>query len=383
MSSIHYGKDHPFLASIKERRKLTKPGSGKQTYHIVLDLNDSHYKYRPGDSIGIHPLNRPELVERTINAMKSTGNEIVTDKQGEGNYILSEFLTQKANITDISRKFLGEITDRQTVQAKKDKLKALLEDGNKDQLKAYLGVHEVWDLLLDNPEAHFTPQEIINLLMPLLPRLYSIASSQKVVGDEVHLTVSRLSYESNNNERVGTCTYYLCDLAPLHLPCVPVYIQEHHGFTIPEDANCDIIMVGPGTGVAPFKAFMEERVVTEAKGRNWLFFGECQRAFDFFYEEFWIDLKDRGLLKIDTAFSRDQAHKIYVQHLMLEKGEEIYAWLEGGSTFFVCGDAHHMAKDVEAALLKIIEDFGGKTPAEAKAYLKHMRTNKKYLRDVY
>ncbi|MBA2726594.1 MAG: sulfite reductase [Parachlamydiaceae bacterium] len=383
MSTVPLGKGNPFLATIKERYRLSKPGSSKLTFHIVLDLQGSGYHYRPGDSIGIYPVNRPELVDLTLDAMRAVGSEIVADKQGEGSYSIVDFLTHKANLSDISRKFLGEIALRQTDPDKKEKLNSLLEEGHKEELKFYLENHEVWDLLLDNSMVVFTPQEIVNLLMPLLPRLYSIASAHKVVGDEVHLTVSRLSYESNNNLRHGICTYYLCDLVELNVPCVPIYIQEHHGFTIPEDPDCDMIMIGPGTGVAPFKAFMEERVATEATGRNWLFFGECHRAFDYFYEKYWLELEDRGLLQIDAAFSRDQDHKIYVQHLMMEKGAEIFAWLEAGATLFVCGDAHRMAKDVETTLLKIIEQFGDKSPQDAKAYLKLLRTNKRYLRDIY
>lgn len=383
MSLVQFGKGHPFLASIKERRRLSKHGSVKHTYHIVLDLKGSNFQYNPGDSLGIHPVNRPELVERTLHAMHATGLEMITDKQGENSYRLSDYLTHKANLSGISRKFLSEIAERQQDSVNKEKLNFLLQDENRDALKSYLENHEVWDLLLNNPTALFAPQEIVNILMPLLPRLYSIASSQRVAGEEIHLTVSRLSYESSNVQRHGICTHFLCDLVSHSEPVVPVYIQEHHGFTVPADPSTDIIMIGPGTGVAPFKAFMEERVATDASGRNWLFFGECQRAFDYFYEDYWTSLQHKGLLKVNTAFSRDQAHKIYVQHAMQEMGAELYAWLEAGASLFVCGDANRMAKDVDAALHGIIEQFGQKTHPEAKAYVKQLRTNKRYLRDIY
>jgi sulfite reductase (NADPH) flavoprotein alpha-component len=223
----------------------------------------------------------------------------------------------------------------------------------------------------------------VDMLSPLLPRFYSIASSQLVVGDEIHLTVAGLRYNSNGHERFGVCTHYLCDLAPLNEAVISLYIQPHHGFTLPKEKEADIIMVGPGTGVAPFRGFMQERALHQGTGRNWLFFGERSYQEDYFYRHFWQDLETRSLLKVNTAFSRDQEHKIYVQHRMLEHGAEIFRWIDNGAYFYVCGDAQRMAKDVETTLLQIIQIYGSKTEQEAKEYLKKMRTDKKYLRDVY
>lgn len=380
---LPFGKANPFLASVKEKRWLSKPGSEKQTYHIVLDLHGSGFQYHPGDSLGIFPINPPELVAHTLKAMGASGSEVVTDKHGEGSFLLSEFFTHNANITGISRKFLTEIAHREKTAEKKEQLDWLMAEGNKEALKAHLENHQVWDLLMNHPTASFTPQEVVNLLMPLLPRLYSIASSQRVVGDEVHLTVSRLSYVSNSHQRLGVCTYYLCDLTPLNEPVVPVYIQEHHGFTVPEDPAADIIMVGPGTGVAPFRSFMQERSARGDQGRNWLFFGECHRALDFFYEEFWNELQEKGMLQVEPAFSRDQAEKVYVQHRMMERGAELFEWLENGAVLFICGDAHRMAKDVDTTLHRIIERYGNKTEQQAKTYMKELRAQKRYLRDIY
>lgn len=378
-----FDKHNPFLASIKERYWLSKTGSQRQTYHVVLDLAGSGLKYNVGDSIAIYPVNVPAVVERTISAMNAKKDDQVTDKQGAVTYSLFDFLSRKANVTDISRKLIAEIALRQPVESKREHLEWLLEDSNREALKAYIEIHQVWDFLSENSEAVFSPQELVNLLMPLLQRFYSIASSQQAVGDEVHLTISRLHYHSNGHERFGVCTYYLCSLAPLGTPDIPIYLQAHHGFTLPRDLAVDIIMVGPGTGVAPFRAFMQERVETRATGRNWLFFGEWHHDYDYFYREFWEELEANGFLRINTAFSRDQEHKIYVQHRMWEQREELYDWLEKGAVFYVCGDAHHMAKDVDAALLSIVQSCGNKTEQQAKEYVKALRTTKRYLRDVY
>jgi sulfite reductase (NADPH) flavoprotein alpha-component len=383
-ASTHiYTRNHPFLASIKERYSLCKPGSKKNTQHIVVDLHDSGICYVVGDSIGIYPLHESILVEKTLKAMKATGKETVLDKHAEKEWLLHDFLTSQANITEISRKLLGEIFHRQTHPQKKAFLETLHAEGNKEALKEYLNTHHLWDTLHEHEEVIFTPQELCNLLMPLLPRLYSIASSQKIVGNEVHLTVAYLEYESNGHARQGVCTNYLCHLAPLNQKILPIYIQPHHGFTLPKETNVPIIMIGPGTGVAPFRAFMQERAQGNDSNKNWLFFGEWNKASDFFYESFWQELAASGKMRLEVAFSRDQDYKIYVQHRMQEHGEELFRWLESGAYFYVCGDAHYMAKDVEAALLQIIQHHGKMDEPASKLYLKKLRTEKRYLRDVY
>lgn len=378
-----YSRTNPFIAKVKVRERLSKAGSKKNTHFIVLDISGSDIHYNVGDSIGIYPVNDPLLVTWTLRAMNATGDELVTDKQGENETTLKDFLETKANITEISKKFLIELAKKQTLLKKKEFLESLLEDENKDALKEYQYTHELWDTLEENKEAVFEIQELCNLLMPLLPRLYSISSSKNAVGDEVHLTVAMLEYESNQLLRRGVCTHYLCNLAPINEPKVPVYIQPHHGFTLPENPEAPIMMVGPGTGVAPFRAFMQERMHNQAKGKNWLIFGEWNQEFDFFYQDYWNELISQNLLRVDAAFSRDQSDKIYVQHRMWENGQEIFNWLENGGYFYVCGDAKRMARDVEAILLQIIQQFGNRDEAEAKAYLKELRTEKRYLRDVY
>jgi sulfite reductase (NADPH) flavoprotein alpha-component len=217
-----------------------------------------------------------------------------------------------------------------------------------------------------------------------LPRFYSISSSQRCVGEEIHLTVAPLEYESNGHKRRGVCTHYLCQLVELHDPVIPIFVQSSHGFNLPQDLHIPLVMIGPGTGVAPFRAFMQERLLHhQSKGRHWLFFGEWNRDYDFFYEEDWLEFSKQGHLRLGLAFSRDQEQKVYVQHKMWEAGEELFQWLEEGAYLYVCGDAQRMAKDVEVALQSIIQEFGKKEAQAAKEYIKHLRQQKRYLRDVY
>lgn len=376
-------RNQPFMATMTSRELLGKPGSKKMTYHIVISLKGSGLRYNVGDSLGVWPINDPELINKTLRAMHADGKELVHDKQSGETTPLREFLTKKANLTDVSRKFLQEIEKRQTNSEKRNFYQHLLSNEGKETLKDYLELRELWDILEENPEVVFSTEELCALLMPLLPRFYSIASSQDVVGEEVHLTVALLNYEALGHPRKGVCTHFLCDLAPLGVACIPIFIHPHKGFTTPEDHSSHMIMVGPGTGVAPFRAFLQERHARNAKGRHWLFFGEWNKDYDFYYEDFWRELQEGGKLLLHTAFSRDQGEKVYVQDRMLEQGSEIFKWLEEGAVLYVCGDAKNMAKDVDAALLHIIKRYGHYNDEEAKAYVKNLRAQKRYLRDVY
>lgn len=379
----HYSKQNPFLASIKSRYTLSKPGSKKNTQHIVLDISGSNITYEVGDSIGVFAHYDDEVVGKTLRAMKAQGHELIHSKHTQELLPLSEFLTSKGNITDVSPKLFREVYARQPNKDKKHELEILLKEENRDALKAFLNEHEIWDFLLAHEEVEFSPQELADLLMPMLPRFYSISSSQRYVGDEIHITVAPLEYESRGHKRRGVCTHYLCSLVDLHDPCVPVFIQASHGFRLPEDTHASMIMIGPGTGVAPFRAFMQERVYHGSRGKHWLFFGEWNRDYDFFYEEDWNHFAMKGNLRVETAFSRDHAQKMYVQHKMEEHGEELYKWFEDGSYIYVCGDAQQMAKDVESTLHAIIQKYGSKDDREAKEYIKRLRQQKRYLRDVY
>lgn len=380
-----YNRHTPFLASIKDRYLLSKPGSKKNTQHLVLDLRGSGMNYRVGDSIGVFPKHDRQLVEQTLRALQSDGTELVKLKTTDETISLYCCLEEKVNLTDISPKLFREIALRQTDPDKKNFLDHLQQEENRDEYKAYIERHEVWDFLLSNSEVSFSPQEIVDLLMPLLPRFYSISSSQRYVGEEVHLTIAPLEYESNGHKRRGVCTHYLCELAELNQPNVPVFIQSSHGFFLPpHDPHPPLIMIGPGTGIAPFRAFLQERIHhQQSKAKHWLFFGEWNRAYDFYYEDDWLKLSEKGHLKIDLAFSRDQEQKVYVQHKMWENGNELYEWLEQGAFIFVCGDAQRMAKDVEAMLVSIVQEFGKREVHEAKEYVKLLRQQKRYLRDVY
>ncbi|MCB1112982.1 MAG: sulfite reductase [Chlamydiales bacterium] len=377
--SDSYDRDNPFLAAVKERSHLCAPESGKQTLHIVLDLAGSGMTYAVGDSIAVQPYNHDELVAKTLEALRMHGDEEVCDLRRQETLPLQEMLKKRVNLSDVNRKLLKVIADRQSDENKKQQLHYLFESENRDQLKRYLAERELWDVLLENGEVQFSSQELVEMTTPLLPRFYSIASSLSHFDDEVHLTVARVIYESGGHPRLGICTNYLCDHVPLHQPVVPVYIQPHKGFTIPEDGNADMIMIGPGTGVAPFRAFMQERLATGAAGRNWLFFGEWTRKDHFLYGDYWTDLQKEGKLKLDLAFSRDQPEKVYVQHRMLENSEELYRWIQGGAYVYVCGDANYMAKDVESALVNIFEQHGH----DGMATVKQLRKEKRYLRDVY
>jgi sulfite reductase (NADPH) flavoprotein alpha-component len=373
-----YDKNNLYYASIKERYSLCKPGSGKETQHIVLDLKGSGINYAVGDSVAIYPENDPELVKKTLEVMGADGTEIVNDKRSGEKWELKAFLTKKAGITEFSKKFVTELAKRQINSEKKAALEAILEESFKD----YQANRELWDALHENTEVRFEIQELCDLLMPLMPRFYSISSSRNIVGEEVHLTVALLSYKTNEQLRRGVCTHYLCNLAPLNQPVIPLYFQSGKEFTVPEDHNIPIIMVGPGTGIAPFRAFMQERALKPGS-QNWLFFGEWYQNHNFFYEDYWSDLQQKGSLKMDLAFSRDREQKVYVQHKMIEAGKEIYDWLQKGARFYVCGNASCMAKDVDAALHRIVQEHGALTEEETKAFVKQLRHEKRYLRDVY
>lgn len=378
-----YNKSNPFLASIAERYDLCAKGSDKNTCHVVLNIKDSGMTYRVGDSIAVFSINDQEVVDKTLIALGATGSEKIVDKHSSQEWILNDFFIKKANLAEVPRKLINEFYQKQTDPKKKERLFFLIGEGQKDALKAYQASHEIWDALEENREVVFTPQELCNLLMPLLPRFYSIASSMMAVGEQVHLTVSELKYETNGHQRHGVCTHFLCRLAPLREKIVPIYLQASHGFTLPADPSTPIIMVGPGTGVAPFRAFLQERMAQGATGLNWLIFGERHQAFNFYYEEYWQELIDAGKLRLHTAFSRDQEHKIYVQHRLLEHGADVFSLLEKGAVLYVCGDAHRMAKDVDAALHNIIQKYGELDEPSVKNYIKKLKAEKRYLRDVY
>ena len=377
-ASPGYSRTNLFPARLITNRKLTGADSGKDTRHFEISLQGSGLTYEVGDALGVLPQNCPALVDEMIQALGCDGEEAVTEPSGKETSLRSALL-RSYQITKPGSSLLQFIADK----AGDEELKSLLEPSRKADLDEFLYGREVIDLLLRCPSAKFTPKEFVGLLAKLQPRLYSISSSPKAHPGEVHLTIAAVRYESHSRTRKGVCSTFLADRVEADTP-VPVFVQTSHGFRIPADGSKPIIMIGPGTGIAPFRAFLEERRATSATGKNWLFFGDQKAASDFLYcEQFEAMLAEGSLTRLDTAFSRDQADKIYVQTRMLEQAAELWRWLEDGAHLYVCGDAKRMAKDVDAALHEIIQNAGGKTADEAKAYVAKLKSDKRYQRDVY
>jgi sulfite reductase (NADPH) flavoprotein alpha-component len=346
-----YSKDHPFPARITESRLLSKPGSAKETRHFIVSLAGSGLHYKSGDSLGVFSENSPAVVEEVLQHLGATGNEPVSPAMLRltAPIPLREALSTRLSLAGPGPKIVGTLAAKATDADEQARLTGLLAPESKDLLTGFLNEREYVDLLAEFPSAKLTPQELVDHLRKLMPRLYSIASSPKVYPGEIHLTVAVVRYQSNNRERGGVCSTFLADRVQVGTTETPVFVSHSH-FGPPEDAGKDAIMVGPGTGIAPFRAFVQDRSAAGGSGRNWVFFGDQHRATDFLYEEEWHDFQARGhLARFDTAFSRDQERKIYVQDRMREHAAELWAWIKGGASFYVCGDAKRMAKDVDVA----------------------------------
>lgn len=366
-----YDKAHPYEAEILEKIVLNGSGSAKETLHLELSLEGSGLSYQPGDALGIYPVNRAADVEAILGATGLQANAKLGDKT------LAEALGTDFDITSLSPAIAMKYNG---VAGNADLEKAI---GDKAAFKDWIWGRQLVDLLETYPHQDWTPESFTEMLRPLAPRLYSIASSLKAHEDEVHLTIAAVRYQSHGRDRIGVCSCYVSDDVEIG-DKVRVYFHGNNNFRLPEKGETDIIMVGPGTGIAPFRAFVEERAATEAKGKNWLFFGDQHFSYDFLYQLEWLDyLEDGVLTELTTAFSRDQKDKIYVQHRLLERGAEIWELLEGGAHFYVCGDASRMAKDVQQALLDIAVEHGGKDEKQAKDWLTALRKEKRYQRDVY
>ncbi len=380
-----YSKDLPFPARLSENRLLNKPGSAKETRHFVVDLRGSGLRYKAGDSLGIFPANRPEEVDEILRRLDASGDELVSPAQLKltGPIPLRTALTERVALAKPTRRIVETLAAKATNPDEQAQLAGLLAEESKDVLANFLEQREFVDLLAEFPSASLTPQEFVDHLRKLMPRLYSIASSSRAFPNDVHLTVAVVRYETNHRQRVGVCSSFLSDRAQVGMTAVPVFVSDSH-FGPPKDGGKDCIMVGPGTGIAPFRAFLQDRVASGATGRNWLFFGDQKRGTDFLYEEEWQEYLEKGqLTRLDTAFSRDQLLKVYVQDRLRENAREIWSWLEGGGHFYVCGDAKRMAKDVDTALHGIIAEQGGMGQVQAVDYVKQMKKERRYQRDVY
>jgi len=370
-----HGREHPHAAEVLANQRITARDSDKDIRHIELSLEGSGLRYEPGDALGVWPRQTAELVGSVVDTLGLDGAAPIA--VGDQTLPLAQWLGEKRELTRLTRPFLAAHAERNG----DSRLKHALTPDGRDQLAALFDQYQVIDLLREYP-ASWSGEELVGALRPLAPRMYSIASSMTDVEDEVHLTVAHVAYEAFGHARWGAASRYLSQLDDG--ASVPVFVEANERFRLPADASRDVIMIGPGTGVAPFRAFVQARAAAGAGGRNWLFFGNPHFHSDFLYQTEWQQsLKDGRLDRIDLAFSRDQAGKIYVQDRMREQGRDLYDWLQGGAHLYVCGDATRMAKDVHGALLEIARTHGGKDPEAAEAWLSELASQGRYARDVY
>ena len=373
-----YTRNNPYQSTVSANYLLTGDGSEKETRHVELTL-DEGMTYTPGDAVGIIPENRSEAVEDTLKALGFRSDERVLDHY-KVEISLEEALRTRLGIGKLARGSVGQYAK---LAPGVERLKALVGPENKARAEEYCWGREFVDLVTDFPGVITDPQQLFHVVQRLAPRMYSIASSQRVHPDTVHTTVRVIRYESHGRSRQGVTSGQLGDRA-LVGETLPIFLHSNASFRLPEDTTVPVIMIGPGTGIAPFRAFLEERQATGQTGDNWLFFGEQREKLDFLYKEQLLGMvKDGTLKRLDTAFSRDQRNKVYVQDRMQENARELFEWLERGAYFYVCGDATRMAKDVETALLDVIARGSNGTLEHATEYLAAMKKQKRYQRDVY
>lgn len=374
-----YSRTNPFYAKVLKNVNLNKAGSSKETRHIEFSLEGSGLSYIAGDALGILPANDPELVAAILAEMNWNPDvEVIVNKQGE-TLSLKEALTSYFEITLLSKKLLqqaAELTENEELQTL-----LLLENAN--QLKEYCSGRDLLDLLQDFGPWQGSAQEFVSILRKMTARLYSIASSMNAHPGEVHLTIGAVRYQAHGRERKGVCSVLVAERTEVG-DTLPVFVQPNKHFHLPESVDKDIIMVGPGTGIAPFRSFIEERAVTKATGRTWLFFGDQHAASDFLYEEELTQYLQEGVItKLDTAWSRDTDKKVYVQHKILENSKELFNWLDNGGYFYICGDKDRMAKDVHNTLIEVIAKEGSMSQEDAESYLNDLKKQGRYQRDVY
>ena len=372
-----YSRKNPFPATMTLNKLVTSEDSSKEIRHYEISIKGSGLRYEAGDAVCVIPINCLALVAGILREIGCHGDEIVLVQ--EKSIRLSKALRLYFEIKLPSKELLAEIAR----QASNQTLQDILSSNDNDKLKDYLWGRDSLDLLHQSPEIKFSAAEFIALLKPLQHRAYSIASSGKMYPDNVHLTVASVRYEAQGRVHKGVCSTYLADIVNESTD-VKIFFTPNKNFRVPENNALSIIMVGPGTGIAPFRAFLQERHFRKATGKNWLFFGDRNVETDFIYQDELEDLQKKGVLnRLSLAFSRDQKEKIYVQDRMREQGAELFAWLEQGGYFFVCGDAYRMAKDVDKALHEVIIKQGRKSSDEAIAYVNQLKKEKRYVRDVY
>lgn len=420
-----YSAKNPYMSNIIENTLLNGAGASKETRHFVFTLPDSGLEYKVGDALGVIGENPPNTVEELLELTGWNGDDLVIGPSGEGS--LSDILLTQVEIHRVNKKFIQSLTEKITpssglIKSRISKRMRIPIGGGNEMDWKWSGESSDWPdnyaagasaddpssqitTLVENAEAmedyiwsrdyidvinefglHHSPEEFIGLCTKIKPRLYSIASSMDAHPGEVQLTVGIVRYEHHGRKRGGLCTSYLADDVELNKTPIKVFMSPTKSFILPEDTSKDIIMVGPGTGIAPFRAFLEQREVDGGSGRNWLFFGDQSEKTEFYYKEQIEEWMENGTLyKFTTAWSRDQAEKIYVQNRMAENGEELWQWLDNGGYFYICGDKSRMAKDVHQTLIQIAQDHGGLSEADAVEFIEKtlMRAEKRYLRDVY
>ncbi|MFZ2273969.1 diflavin oxidoreductase, partial [Corynebacterium variabile] len=370
-----WNRKNPFPSPLAATRRLSAEGSAKEIHHYEFDLADSGITYAAGDALAVLPVNDPELVSAILACLDLDGALAAEEST------LFETVLKTREIRTPGKDLIAAVAEASPDGGLAD----IVRRDDRDALDSFLWGRDILDLFEENPSARFTADELLGLLRPLQSRQYSISSSPLASPDRIHLTVAsvRHSPEPGARSHGGVCSTYLSDrIADGDL--TGIWLQPNNAFSVPEDADRPVIMVGPGTGIAPFRGFLHERAEAGATGGNWLFFGDQHRATDYIYEDELTDLEEKGVLtKLSLAFSRDQAEKVYVQTRMREEAEELYRWLEDGAYFYVCGDASRMAKDVETALLDVIAEQSGGSENAALEYLATLKKEKRYVRDVY
>ena len=373
-----YTRKNPFRAAVLVNQRLTARGSTKDVRHIELSIDGSGIHYEPGDALGIVPRNREPDVDALL-ALLPFDPETPVPVVATQMLPLREALVHQLDIGVLNR----ALVERYSSAIGAKELAELLLPGREQQLSGYLHGRDLLDLVTEYPVRGLDANEFAKLLRPLAPRLYSIASSPRATPDEIHLTVSVVRYESHGRVRTGVVSGALADLVGANDVAL-VYPHRNPAFRLPASPETPIVMIGAGTGVAPFRAFVAERAAVGAKGKNWLFFGDRSFRHDFLYQAEWLEHRKRGTLhRMDVAFSRDGAQKVYVQHRMLEHGRELYAWLQEGASIYVCGDAERMAPDVERTLRQIVQEHGALSDEQADEYLLQLQRERRYQKDVY
>ena len=376
--AMTFTRDNPVFAPVVDKKQLTHKGSCKATLHLAFSIDESGMTYEAGDACGVIPKNDPNLVAEILQTAGFNGNEQVPCGK-TGKIALHDAFTHHLQITRLNRKTIAAYAQL----GKCAKLLDLLAPEHQAQLDKYVYDRGLIDLLLEFPEVIEDPIDLAGMLPKLTPRLYSISSSPAAHAGEIHTTVAVVRFHAHNRERGGVCSTLFADRARVS-DRLPIYIQPNKKFRLPKDPTAPIIMIGPGTGIAPFRGFLHERRAIGAKGRNWLFFGERSASTDFLYRDELDSMQADGhLTRLDTAFSRDQERKIYVQDRMLEQATTFWSWLEDGASVYVCGDASRMAKDVHAAIHTIVANQGGMSPEAAEEYLHSLKEQHRYHRDVY